>query len=369
MNSSLGDCGKCQSVVKLGVQCSECKLWYHRKCEGIKKGEYIDKCQRCRSVSVAESSEASDGENDCSSRGCTRCPALEKEVTAEKSKCKGLEEMNAELLTKIDKLNVELQALKRMSKEREWTTVVNRTSNPRRWSDVMVNNHGSSLVTGNRFNVLDAEPTPARPATQQVSRVGNQDGKKKKKKVLLLSSSQGRMCSNLLQERLGDGYEVSSIVKPNARLKEVVGDVDNLVANFGKEDCLIVLGGTNDMDGNYKETIPEGIRRVLPLSKKTNVIFNSVLTRFDRPELRSQVRDANHIIHTEVNKCQDKKSANIRINFGTERLSRECYTKHGLHLNLVGKTELCMKWSNLVLDCVNKNSDFLVQTRATREKR
>ena len=50
-------------------------------------------------------------------------------------------------------------------------------------------------------------------------------GKSRKKKVLLLSCSQGRLCSNLLQEN-GDSFEVSSSVKPNAQLKDVVCDAD-----------------------------------------------------------------------------------------------------------------------------------------------
>jgi len=182
--------------------------------------------------------------------------------------------------------------------------------------------------------------------------------KGKKKKVQLLSSSQGRNCSVLLQQNLGEDFEVCGVVEPNAKLCDVVGDVQGLVKSFDENDCVIVLGGTNDveLDGKYRETVAEGIKNVLPLSKQTNVIINSIPSRFDRFDLQPHIRAANEIIHREVNKSKDKNSSNVRINFGNERLTRDCYTRHGLHLNLRGKSEMCKRLSHLVLDCVVKTT-------------
>ena len=43
-------------------------------------------------------------------------------------------------------------------------------------------------------------------------------------------------CSDLLQENLGDSFEVSSIVKPNAQLKDVVCDVCPLYTSPSPRD-------------------------------------------------------------------------------------------------------------------------------------
>lgn len=353
MNSSFENCGKCKGVVRLGVQCHDCKLWYHRKCEGVKKGKYIDKCKRCVNFVDVSGSFSSKGEED-EEESCAKCPDLEKRVKSVRYQYEAVVEINKDLLAEIEKLKTELQVLKQKLKEGELKQVVNRSGSTRSGSDVVSNATNNTLLQ---------EKVPVEKLASHVIKP------KGKKKVLLLSCSQGRMCSNLLQERLGDNFEVSSIVKPNAQLKDVVCDADKLVKNFNENDCLIVLGGSNDMDGNYQKTIPEGLNKVLSLSKKTNVILNSVPTRFDRFDLRDHVRNANRIIRSQVNRFPDKKPANIRVNSSMERLSRECYTRQGLHLNLKGKSELCTGLSSLVLSCVGNSSNFLVNTGLIKETR
>jgi len=261
-------------------------------------------------------------------------------------------------------LNAELQVLKQKLKEGEWSKVVNRRGKPRSWSDVVFTNN-SLQETRNRFSALQEVSETPQVVRKPVEKVVK--GKSKKKKVLLLSCSQGHLCSNLLQENLGDNFEVSSIVKPNVRLKDVVCDAEKLVEGFGESDCLIVLGGSNDMDGKYKETILQGLSKVLPLAKKTNIIFNPVPTRFDRFDLKDPVSNANQIISSQVTRYPDRKTWKIRINTGIERLNRDCYTRHGLHLNRRSKTELCSMWSKLVIDCVCNSNIFLDQTGESRK--
>jgi hypothetical protein len=48
-----------------------------------------------------------------------------------------------------------------------------------------------------------------------------------KRKILLLQSSHGKGIGPMLQETLGSSIEVSSIVKPNASLANVVDDLGN----------------------------------------------------------------------------------------------------------------------------------------------
>jgi len=157
-----------------------------------------------------------------------------------------------------------------------------------------------------------------------------------------VSPSQGRHCSALLQEKLGTDFEVCSVVKPNDKLNEVVQDAHKLVKGLNDKDRLIVLGGTNDVevDGKYIASVPGAIRKVLPLSKKTNDIFNLIPTRFDRVDLTSHVTNKRLIDSSTVKSIivRIKKSSNMRLNFSNERLARDSYTRHGLHLIMKGKT-------------------------------
>ena len=70
--------------------------------------------------------------------------------------------------------------------------------------------------------------------------------KKKQRKVLLLSDSHGRSISSKLPGNLGDGYQVTSFVKQNAGIQEVVKSIDTLTAYFTSDDLVTVLSGTND---------------------------------------------------------------------------------------------------------------------------
>jgi len=55
---------------------------------------------------------------------------------------------------------------------------------------------------------------------------------------ILYDCEQQSFTKNLLShENLGDNFEVSSIVKPNAQLKDVVCDAEKLVEGFGESDC------------------------------------------------------------------------------------------------------------------------------------
>jgi len=47
---------------------------------------------------------------------------------------------------------------------------------------------------------------------------------------------------------LGYGFEVSSVVKPIAKFRNVAESVDKLVKNFGKDDCVVLAGGNDEED-------------------------------------------------------------------------------------------------------------------------
>jgi len=51
----------------------------------------------------------------------------------------------------------------------------------------------------------------------------------------MLASSQGRKCSEMLGRKLVENYEVCGVLKPNAKMQEVVEHVDKLSADFGSD--------------------------------------------------------------------------------------------------------------------------------------
>jgi hypothetical protein len=174
--------------------------------------------------------------------------------------------------------------------------------------------------------------------------------KNKKSRVLLLADSHGRECSTLLSKNLKN-FEVETFFKPGAPLNEVVNSARDLVKDFKKDDFLIVLGGTNDIKDKTNKHLPQifdSLNKIVPLSQKTNVIINTVPFRFDMPELNSKIKETNKLIHNTINNLKNKNAKNLGICFLNERLKREHYTKHGLHLNQSGKIVLCDRLTEMI---------------------
>lgn len=346
-------CGKCKNdVKKQGIKCTKCDKLYHRSCQGVKKGakaEYFN-CDICKG------------------KDCELCAALEFQVKEEKAKNQSLEKINEILVGELEELREEIQKLKQRAEEKEWVRVEKPTPRARRWSasgGLPIRQNQNHEKTINRFEVLN--DMQDFPPLQPINFTGKPSGPKKKKKgkkagvkeILIVADSQGRDCSSMLKEelsgKLNGNFEVCGIVKPNGKLKDVVEHISNLVEDFTKDDCVIVMGGTNDVEegDNYRETIMEGVQRALPVSCHTNIIFNSIPMRFDRYELSPHVHAANHQFYTGIQESRYKNPANIRLN-SNEHLSRDCFTRHGLHLNRRGKREVCKRLSGHILECLNR---------------
>jgi hypothetical protein len=144
------------------------------------------------------------------------------------------------------------------------------------------------------------------------------NGNKIKKNILIIDDSHGRDMHNILRSSLNDDNTlVSSFIKPGAGMKEVVKNVSEMTKNFTKDDVVILIGGTNDIECSipYQQTISEALDIFIPLSKKMQLIINCIPQRFDKPEFNRDIQNANKCINNFANKTINKNSNNIRINY------------------------------------------------------
>lgn len=226
----------------------------------------------------------------------------------------------------------------------------------------------ASIETDNAFKLLDSDfpaisqggiknkivNTQSRPSKPRVIKsVG--DNRPIISKVLLVSDSQGRGCNKMLQSKLGDSSKVQSILKPNAPLKEVLKDIAVHTKDFGENDVVIVMGGTNNIEANttydvLRRDVDKALVQLLPLSNKTNVIINPIPMRYDTGTsgLNEIINQANQHLHSQVNSIHNINKKRIAINFEVERLTREQFTRQGLHLNQSGKNHICNRSAALI---------------------
>lgn len=171
-----------------------------------------------------------------------------------------------------------------------------------------------------------------------------------KPRVLLATDSHGRRCSELLNDHLKNQFEVTSIIKPNAKFNQVTENLENLTTNFTEEDYVVIIGGTNDVPDantrNFNSRTHFNFNVFNNLTKKTNVIFPGVLRRFDQPALNYKIKDLNNYFNKNISDLADKTQNFVQVN--NFKLTRSDHTKHGLHLNFKGKTKLCEALSDTI---------------------
>lgn len=187
----------------------------------------------------------------------------------------------------------------------------------------------------------------------------------RKKKVMIVADSYGRYCAPLLQDELGDQFEVSSVFKPNATFNDVTKNLDKMTKSIASGGYVVVLAGSNDIR-SVNSVLPslnslnnELIERVTQNNK--NIIIPSIPYRFDKPKLNKVIK--------QINTARSEKLSKIAVNnknvvFINEQcgFNRKDHTRHGLHHNRQGKIKLCKLLARTI---VGHNIDSISNTKSS----
>ena len=119
---------------------------------------------------------------------------------------------------------------------------------------------------------------------------------------------------------------MSSIFKPGAPLEEVVRDAPSLARDA---DIVIVQGGTNNIEKGGINFQP--LKKTLLKLGKRRVILCKVPPRFDNTHLGKKTREANR----GFDGLKEVKNVSTLDPF--KCMMRNHFTRHGLHMNLLGK--------------------------------
>ncbi|KAG8328036.1 hypothetical protein J6590_006215 [Homalodisca vitripennis] len=128
---------------------------------------------------------------------------------------------------------------------------------------------------------------------------------------------------------------VTVITRPGAPLQYVTGDIEQLTHGFTANDYVVVIGGTNDVGKKQPNSIVNQLIEVHTFTKHTNLILATLTMRHDKPHLDEQIS------HINDNLMKWSTGAEAVSILSLHRLPRHFYTKHGLHLNKLGKEKIC----------------------------
>lgn len=154
----------------------------------------------------------------------------------------------------------------------------------------------------------------------------------KKSKIFILADSHGRYIRQLIEQKTS--FKVSSVIKPNAKLCNVIKGVKELCGGLGKEDYLLVIGGTNNIECHGSGNFLNEIRSLISIASHTNLVIATVPWRYDDPRLDANIAKVNGDLENVVTEYPNVSLLPLHL------LPRHLFTSHGLHFNKRGKVKI-----------------------------
>jgi hypothetical protein len=212
-----------------------------------------------------------------------------------------------------------------------WLKPKNSKSRARRFSAVV-----SQIRLSNKFSILGVDQQNQGLLKREDMKVKSPTRKSKsqKKNILLLGNSHGRDIGPMLQKHLGTEYEVTSIFKPSAPLKNVVEGL----ASLGKDLIVIVGGSGHSLERNYHYSIEKDLNFIARRTDNTNVRFVNLLRRYDKRWMNRKLRSVNLRLDRAL---LGHGMSHVGV-VDTTIIGRDQCTVHGLHLNSRGKKKLTL---------------------------
>jgi hypothetical protein len=153
----------------------------------------------------------------------------------------------------------------------------------------------------------------------------------------IIGNSHLKGSATMLSQYLNIQFEVCSLIKPGARIKQLVLSQENELKCCGQND-VVIAGGANDIDKS-NVTINEIIVPMTHFIQKyasTNVIIVNIPHRYDLENVITP-NNTNRNIQSYIAKLKDVLILFTNVTVVETCTNRSHFTKHGFHLNNSGK--------------------------------
>lgn len=187
--------------------------------------------------------------------------------------------------------------------------------------------------------------------------------REKRPYIKLVADSHGRYLRQKLVDRFNGNYFVQAHISPNARLNNIVNNIEIEAAGLHKNDFLVVVGGTNDIDGHTDvNLLIKKVDEKLETTKNTNIILSSIPYRYDKPFYNKKIRETNNLI-----KMLSYKHSHVYY-LPLHAMNRIDYTHHGLHFNNNGKDKFVSIICEHIMESVNRSTKNKIPVIITERK-
>jgi hypothetical protein len=157
-------------------------------------------------------------------------------------------------------------------------------------------------------------------------------------KVIIIGDSHARGCAVHLLYEYNETFEVTGNIMPGAGLQHITQTAMNEIKGLNCKVCVIIWGGSNDINKNETSTGLKHIMKFILQNQHTNIIIIPALHRHDL--IKSSC--INKEIKTFTRKLRKMIKAIQNVTTLDVTLDRKDFTRHGLHLNSLGKEKVAL---------------------------
>ncbi|KAG8316951.1 hypothetical protein J6590_037296 [Homalodisca vitripennis] len=157
-----------------------------------------------------------------------------------------------------------------------------------------------------------------------------------------MADSHGKNLSDLIHQQAT--VNVCSFVRSGTNFNKVIEEVQQLTTDLTKNDYLLVIAGTNNVESTSVNRLMEDVHSLIRDSSHTNLILATLPMRHDKPKLDLKIS----VINSKLEK--EAKTDKFQI-LPLHILPRHYYTTHGMHYNKKGKVKI----AEMIVKMLSKN--------------
>ena len=161
---------------------------------------------------------------------------------------------------------------------------------------------------------------------------------KSQKKIVIIGDSHVRGLTSELKNNLGHEYSISSTFMPDAGLQNITKLAKSEISTLTNSDTIIVCGGSNDVNRDMSQLGLNSLKNFVNLRTNTNVLILTFPPRHDLIQDFCVNKEMyTYTFNRKLHKIMKNKEMVTILDYD---IAREGFTRHGQHLNSIGKSKV-----------------------------
>jgi hypothetical protein len=171
----------------------------------------------------------------------------------------------------------------------------------------------------------------------------NKNAASKKHKIIFMGDSHIRGHVSNLKSLLNNNFELYRIVKPGSTTSKLKETTEKEISQLSQDHLIVICSGPNEHEINEFSLTFQNTSNFIKASNHTNIILINIPFRYD-------LRNSTSV--NEVSTLNRKLKKLVQVSPHTKFLetdnNRNLFTKHGLHLNKLGKQLVTCQIASLI---------------------